>query len=391
MHYFRIRILPMLILLALIFSSPIASGEEKMLFSGFAFSGNYENRNELYPYSTRIELLKAENGQPQLNRVFYEKIKNRSQEEARLTTELGRLGKGSQVTVAFALTYESVEYMEFQGDLFLYLGINANVLAFDRASKQLIAAYPVRIRYSDRVSHRLSDAETLELFRKLYLTGDLGINAFDEWLDKFSKVTIKPRYAKYLQVKNIEIEPEALTVLAANNLTPKAFKNAVANELESSVASVNNIPIVPWSTGEVVGRVMALRFADGNSFNLTLPAPDYEIDFTVRAFRGTVVEEPSSMQHIFRVLGTIKIKQNDIEKYQLNENIYKTQIVTLAKAYDTKIEEWAQYRKALNEMLYETAKQFSGVDSKWLKESASRGSEAGSAFRSASQIFDQLK
>ena len=390
MHYYRWKIATLLFMV-LAFVSSTVSAQDKLLFSGFAFSGNYENRKELYPYSYQIELLKSENGQPLLNKVFYEKIRNRPSEDARLTTELGRIGQGNQITVAFALTYEKVEYMELDGHLLLFIGINANVLAFDRTSKQLIAAYPLRIRYLDSVNHRLSDAEIVTLYRKLYLTNELGINPFDEWLNKFAQIAFKGRHTKYLQVKDIDIEPEALKFITANNQSPKALKNLIANELESSIASTNNIPIIPWSPGEVVGRVMALRFCDGNTFNLNLPNPDYEVDFSLRAFRGTEVEGAYAKQKIFRTLRTIKIYQPDIKKYHLNENIYNTQIVTLAKAYDARVEDWEQYKKTLNELLYDTSKQFSNVNSGWIKEHASRGADAIDTFRDASKIIDQLK
>ncbi len=390
MRYYSLKIIT-LIFIALTFLSSIASAQDKLLFSGFAFSGNFENRKELYPYSSQIELLKSDNGQPLLNKVFYEKIRSRPSEDARLTTELGRIGQGNQITVAFALTYEKVEYMELDGHLLLFLGINANVLAFDRATKQLIAAYPLRIRYHDTVNHRLNNEEIVGLFKRLYLTNELGINPFDEWLNRFAQISFKGRYTKYLQVKKIDIEPEALTFISANNQSPKALKNLIANELESSIASTNNIPIIPWSPGEVVGRVMALRFCDGNTFMLNLPNPDFEVDFSLRAFRGTEVEGSYSKQKVYRVLGTIKILQSDIKKYHLNENIYNTQIVTLARAYDAKVEDWEQYKKTLNELLYETSKQFSNVNSGWIKEHASRGSEAVNTFRDASHLIDQLK
>jgi hypothetical protein len=382
-----------LVTAALVISLFPATGqaEEKLLFAGFAFSGNYENRNELYPYSARVELIKDDNGQPLLNKVFNQKIKLRPKEDARLSTDLGRIGIGSQVTVAFALTYENIEYIELNDQIVMHLRLNFNVLAFDRKTKQLIAAYPIRLRYSEKVSDRLTDAKVLELFKTIYLTNDLGINPFDLWLDRFADLRIRDLYNKHLQVKHVDFEPEASSRLADERVSQKAFANLLANELETSIASNNNVPIVPWSPGEAVGRVMPMRFADGTAFNLNLPVADYEVDFTVRAFRGTSVEEPSSWQKIYRVLGTIKMKDVAAANYILNENIYNTQIITLAKRYNPKIEDWPQFRKTTFELIDETSKQFSGINSKWLKESASRGADAESAFRNASKIFEQLK
>ena len=387
--FFAISSMAVILVISLI--PALANAEEKLLFAGFAFSGNYENRNELYPYSSRVEQLKDVNGQPLLNKVFIQKLKLRPKEDARLSTELGRIGQGSQVTVAFALAYENIEYVELRDQVVMYLRLNFNVLAFDRKSKHLIVAYPVRVRYSEIVKNRLTDSEVLELFKTIYLTNDLGINPFDLWMDKFADLKIRDFYNKHLQVKNIDLEPEALTKLADEHVSQKAFINLLANELETSIATNNNVPIVPWSPGEAVGRVMAMRFADGNAFNLNLPVADYEVDFGVRAFRGTSVEEPASWQKIYRVLGTIKLRDVRAGSCILNENIYNTQIITLAKRYSPKIDDWPQYRKTTFELLDGTSRQFSQVDSRWLKESASRGAEAEGAFRDASKIFDQLK
>ncbi|NTU58739.1 MAG: hypothetical protein HGB00_07445 [Chlorobiaceae bacterium] len=369
----------------------LGQADEKLLFAGFAFSGNYENRNDLYPYSARVEQIRDANGQPLLNKVFNEKIKSRPDLDARLSTDLGRLGRGSQVTVAFALSYENIEYIELQDQLVMYLRLNFNVLAFDRKTKQLIAAYPVRLKYSEIVRGRLTESEVLELFRTIYLTNNLGINPFDLWLDRFAELKIRDYYNKHLQVKHIDFEPEALTKLNDERINPRAFANLLANELETSIATNNSVPIVPWSPGEAVGRVMPMRFADGNTFSLNLPSPDFTVDFTVRAFRGTTVEEQSSWQKIYRVLGTIKMTDVSASATVLNENIYNTQIITLAKRYNPRIDDWPQYRKTTFALIDETSKQFSGPDARWLKESASRGAEAEGVFRDASRIFGQLK
>lgn len=368
-----------------------AFAQERLLFSGFAFSGNYENRESLYPYSSKLAAEKI-NGQPSLDKVFLDRLRKNPDAINKITTDLGRIGKdGSQISLAFALNLEDVEYQEIDGKLIVILRLYSTVLAFDRETNSLVATYPVRIRYSTIMQAKPDQATLLKMFRSLYLTDDLKVNAFDVWISRFNELTIKRKYAKYLQVKNITFEPEAKQLIPQSGKTENALKNQIANALETAISNANNVPVVPSSAGEAVGSKMAYRFSDGNALQLNLPAPDYEIQFAIRGFRGKSVEQAASTQDIYRVLATIKIEQPDLNKIYLDEKIYNTLIVNKPKSGKLVVDPWHQYYKTLIELISDVSQQFSKVDSKWLAESAARGTVAEGAFENAVKFFNELK
>lgn len=365
--------------------------QEKLLFSGFAFSGNYENRESLYPFSSRLANERI-NGQPILDKVFMDRIRKNPEAMKRITTDLSRLGKsGSQISLAFALNLEDVEYQELDGKLLVILRLYSTVLAFDRDSNTLVATYPVRIRYSTIAQHKPDQSALLAMFRSLYISDELNVNAFDVWISRFNNITIKSKYSKYLQVKSVEFETEAKQLIPQSGKTEKALRNQIANALETAISNSNNIPIVPSSAGEAVGSKMAYRFSDGNSLQLNLPSPDYEISFAIRAFRGKSIEQGVSTQDIYRVLANIKIEQPDLNKVYLDEKIYNTLIVNKPKSSKLVLDAWHQYYKTLIELISDLSTQFSRVDGKWLENSASRGVAASDAFEGAVKFFNDLR
>jgi len=376
---------------ALFFASQAFAGE-KLLFSGFAFSGDYAHRTELYPYTSQI----FAGNKRVLDDAFRSRLMARPVALEKVSLELGKIGSGTQLSVAFALNYEDVETQVLDGQYLVILRLYASILGFDRDSKSLVAAYPVRIKYSTVMNHPPTDAEKLKLFKSLYLErlsgkdGD-SVNAFDEWLERFEKVEIKSKYSKYLRVTNVVVDEDAKKVLSEAKKNERAFKNQLAQALETAISYHNNVPVVPSSTGEAIGAKMAYRFSDGNSLDLKLPDPDYQVGFVVRGFRYKPVQDGNSKQDIYRVLATILIDQPDLNKQYLNEKIYNTNIVVVPAGTTLKIDNYATYYKTLIELVNELSRQFSKPDTSWMKEHVANGADAESAFEKTNELFKGLK
>jgi len=381
----------LLALAFMFFFNPSANAaNDQFLFAGFAFSGNYDNRLQLYPYSSSIS--EEKNGdRPVLDKSLIDKFKLRPNEAKKIDVNLGKLGVGSQISLAFSLVQENIEVQEVEGKSILIVLLNSNILAFSKESNSVVASYPVKIRYTSAFDNKPSESQIKDIIRKLYLTNDLGINVFDVWLDRFSKIIIKEKYSKYIKVVSINVEPNAANEIATAGKNLSALQNQIANSVESAISYANDIPVVPNSIGEAIGAKMACRFSNGDSFQFNLPIPDYEITFTLRDFKSKTVEESSSYQDIFRVMASFRIKQPDLNKVYLDENIFNTLFVVRPKNAGVKINTWDQYYKTLNELIGSTSKQFSTLDGKWLEENASRGKEAKSSFKDAAKLFDSLK
>jgi len=370
--------------LALVSLKAVAS--EQFLYAGFAYSGNFSNRDSLYPYTSKIDVAK-------LDQEFLKRLKNSPEAFKRLTVEQRKLGQGNQISVAFALNSENAEYQVVNGESFLVLRIFATVLAFDRSSKNLVGAYPFGVGTTVKVSGKPSTASINEMIAKLYFTNDYGVNAFDKWITQFTNAAITEKFPKYFQVKNVDIEAEAANTLTLYKVNEGAFKNQIGNMLDAALSSENNIPILPSALGEAIGGKMAYRFSNATALELKLPEPDFILNFTIRAFRSKVTQEQTATIGIYRVLATVKIENADknFNKVYIDEKIFDTIFIRIPAGNSAQIEVWQQYQKSLAQLITGMAKAFNKVDSKWLEDSVANGQNAKDAFTSTSQLFKSLR
>ena len=384
--------LGMAVVISLLMPRPALSDDSKpelprLIYAGFAFSGDYENRRELYPYSAEIA---AESSGQLLDTVLREKLLARPALAQRVSLGVSD-GKTSMSSLAFALVQESAETQRIDGKYWEIVTLQANVLAFERESRSVVASYPFRMRFSHVLDSPPTQDDVKSIIRRAYTAGDRSENIFDQWLDRFEKVRIRNGAKRFLRVTDVSLSPEAEHIIRDAGKSPAAIRNQVANFLEASVAEGTGVPLVPNSVGEAIGSKMAYRFANGDSFQLALPEPDFALTFLVRDFVSKTIEEPAYFQDIFRVKGTIALKQPDTNRVVLDENIYDTLIVTRPKRSDVQITNWDQYFKVLQGLIVSVGKEMNSVQETWLKENASRGSEAKSAFMQAQKLMSALK
>ena len=368
-----------------IFSSNIFAADQ-YLYSGFAYSGNYSNREVLYPYTSKIDM-------GRLDQEFLARLRKSPPALARLKLEQGKIGQGSQISVAFALNTETAEPQVINGESFVVVRLNATVLAFDRESKTLVAAYPFGVGTTVKVNGKVDALQIGDIIRKMYFSNEYGVNAFDQWIARFSGVTIKEKFPKYFQVKNIEIDSEAKAVLMSSSIQEAAYKNQIGNLLDAAISSENNVPVVPSTLGEAVGGKMVYRFSNASALDLKLPEADYGLSFTIRAFRSKITQEASATTGIYRALATVKVETTakDFSKIYLDEKIFDTIFIRVPSGNAVQINSWHQYQKALSQLITGLAKEFNKVDAQWLENSVANGSNAKEAFTATHELFNTLR
>lgn len=382
--------------LAFVTADMLEASEEKMLYAGYAFSGDYKSRNDLYPYSAKI--FADRSSETTFREVFLQKLRARPKALAKLSLEQGQIGKGSQITTAFTVNFDDVEVQEYDGKYLVAARIYASILSFDRDSKTLIANYPVRVRYSSLLSTKPTDAQKSELVKSMYFgssvssVGSPQINIIDTWLDRLEMIDVKSKGFKYLQVGPIVLSPEARKVIVAERQNENAFKVRIAQALETAVSTYNGVPVVPSNPGEVIKAKMAIRFSDGNSFEMTLPEPDYLLGFEIRGFANQSTPYNSTTTiDAYRVLGTVSLVQPEIDKKFMVEKVYETATVTKPNESRIRVDAWPQYNKTTTALLDGVAQQIAKPDRDWLKSHASAGADAESGFEAAEKLFKGLK
>lgn len=367
-------------------STLAAEAEPPLIYSGFAFSGDFQNRDRLYPITAQIS--RDRNG-TFLDEILRQKVMARPSLASRLKLDLAD-GKQDISSVAFALVNENVETQRVDGKLWVIVTVQANVLAFNRASNSLVASYPLRVR-SARVRETMPDSAELQaMVREVYTTSNTGENIFDQWLNRLETIKLRKGARKYLRVTGVTMTPQAESIVKASGKDATSIKNQTANFLEAAVAEAGGIPIVPNSVGEAIGSKMAYRFANGSDLQLTLPDPDYSLTFEIRDFVSKKIEKPAYFQDIYRVKATVELKQPDLEQVILNEGVYDTAIITRPKQADVQLADWDQYYKTLQSLIQQVGKQMTRVDDAWLKDNASRESAAKPAFENTNQLIQKL-
>lgn len=367
-------------------STLAAEAESPLLYSGFAFSGDFQNRERLYPITAQIS--RDKNG-TYLDELLRQKLMARPALASRMKLDLAD-GKQDISSVAFALVHENVETQKIDGKLWIIVTVQANVLAFNRASNSLVASYPVRVR-SARVREAMpSPTELQSMVRDIYTTSNAGENVFDQWLNRLETIKLRKGARKYLRVTGVTMTPQAESMAQAAGKDATSIKNQTANFLEAAVAEAGGIPIVPNSVGEAIGSKMAFRFANGSDLQLTLPDPDYSLTFEIRDFVSKKIEKPAYFQDIYRVKATVELKQPDLGQVILNEGVYDTAIITRPKQADVQLSDWDQYYKTLQSLIQQVGKQMAHVDDGWLKDNASRESAAKPAFENTNQLIQKL-
>ena len=372
--------------LATIIISVNAYSADQYLYSGFAYSGNYSNREVLYPYTSKIDMAK-------LDQEFLARLRRNPEALNRLKLDQGKIGQGTQISVAFALNTETVETQVINGESFAVIRLTATVLAFDRESKTLVAAYPFGVGTTVKINGKLDSALAGDMIKRLYFSDEYGVNVFDKWIARFSGAAIKEKFPKYFQVKSIEIEPEAKAILVSASIQESAYKNQIGNLLDAAISSENNVPVVPSTLGEAVGGKMMYRFSNATALDLKLPEADYGLSFTIRAFRSKITQEATAAAGIYRALATVKVETTakDFSKVYLDEKIFDTIFIRVPSGNAVQINNWSQYQKALSQLITGMAKEFNKVDSQWLENSTANGANAKDAFVATHELFNSLR
>jgi len=364
-----------------------ATDAAPLLYAGFAFSGDHRNRAHLYPISA--ELAEEGNG-AHLDGLLRDRLLKRSALRQRVSLDVYD-GKADVSSVAFALVQESAEVQRIEGKHWVIVTMQANVLAFNPSTKSVVASYPVRMRFT-RVRDRTPSAQDLrDIVREAYTSPNPAENVFDRWVDRLEKLPVRQGAVKRLRVTAVDLSPEALRAAEAGGADAAALRNQLAILVEGAVAESAGIAVIPSSVGEAIGSKMAFRFANGSEIDLSLPDPDYALSFRLRDFVSKTLDKPDYRQVIYRVKAGITLRGVALDRMVLDENVYDTNIVTLPKRADIRLDDWQQYVKTLQSLITSLGRQLAAPQDAWLQERASRALEAKGSFVAANQVLQELR
>lgn len=322
MRYLSMRYLSsaLAVLLVVCFSSTVEAAQD-LYFAGFSFAGNNSQNTQRYPVAEALTNEKDRNGVDVLDAALKQQLNGLQRTDLTLRSDLGDLSTGNTTALAFALDQESVEDDKIGSrDLYIYRVV-ANVLVFDFQRKVVLADFPAMVQYQDMGAAGRTDEENRAVFRRVYLDPTFGANIFAEWVRRLQVVQISKSYTTHLAVRSVTIAPEADSMVPEDLKTNDAYATQVAQAFEYSLSSRQNVGLIPYTPGQAIGQQMAARFANGDSFNLTLPTLDFVVDIRLRAFRSAKVQTETSDQYVFGSFITLQVSQPDLQKTYVNADL----------------------------------------------------------------------
>lgn len=343
-----------------------ATRAQDLYFAGFSFSGDYAQNQQRYPEAESLQNEKRPDGVNVLDAALATQLKALHRSDITLKSDLGDMTSGNATALAFALDQESVEDDKMGSqDLYIYRVI-ASVLVFDFQTKTVVADFPAMVQFQDLGAPGRTDADNRAVFRRIYLEPDFGANIFAEWVRRLSVVRINNSYSAHLAVHSVTIEPEAQAKLPDALKQNDAYATQVAQTFEYSLASKQNVGILPYTSGQAIGAKMVARFANGNSYDLSLPKPDFTIDIRVRAFRAAKAETNATDQYVFGSFITLAVQQPDLQKTYVHADFKNLNFVVLDKSSAVAPDAWQGYQTSLRELFNVLADQISRPDEKVL-------------------------
>lgn len=345
-----------------------AASAKDLYFAGFSFAGNYSQNSQRYQYAESLKEEKAPNGMNVLDAALKDQLSTLDRSDITLKYGLGDATSGNASALAFALQQESVEDVK-RGDKDVYVyRVIGDVLVFDMQTKTLLLDIPAMAQYQDVGAPGRTSDEHKNVFRHMYLDKTFGANVFAEWVRRLKDAPVGKTYTSYMKVRNVTIAPEAEAVIPTDLKQNDAYQTEVAQAFEYSLASAQNVGLVPYTKGQAIGQSMVARFANGDSFTLSLPEPDFVIDIRVRAFRKAQVQTNATEQFVFGAFITLDVEQPQLQTKYVNADFKNLNYVVLDRSEGFTPNDWDAYQTSLRRLFIVLAQQISKRDPKTLAE-----------------------
>ena len=339
---------------------------QNLYFAGFSFMGN---ANQDFRYPVAIELYNQD------NLVFKDpldnSLKNLKRDDVNLIYELGQISDGDALAIAFALSDEVIERFSTKDGVTNAYKIFAQILVFDFNENKVVTNFPVLVQ-NETITNEIPTYEyDFEIIKNMYLDIDSGASVFKQWVKKLKNAKVLNSGTIHLQVRNVELDSAVLNQIPEKLKTNDLLKIRSAQKLEYQISSKLNVPILPYTIGQIGNfkRGLIARFSDGLEVDLILPDADFVIDMLIREFKNVTVDKEKFEMKIFGAFVTLQVMEPLTEKKYLNSKFnYKNELIIPKSENFQILNIWDVYQRTQDALFSKFAKQVTSRDNKGLKE-----------------------
>ena len=354
-----------LLLIVLYFFVPYTLISKDLYFAGFSFVGNAD---QSFRYPVADKMFKKNN--TIFKEPLDEALSKLNRNDINLIYDLGTISSGDALSIAFSVFDESIERFSTKEGVTNAYKIFAQILVFDFNEKKVITNYPVLVQ-NETITNSIPKTEyDFEILKSMYLDVNSNASIFKQWVKKLENINILNPGSIHLKIRDVILDDgvkgQIPTKLSKNNL----LKIRSAQKLEYQISSKQNVPILPFTIGQIGNFKSGLiaRFSDSLEYNLTLPDADYVIDLLIRKFKNVSVDRGKFEIKIYAAFITMKVLEPLTETVYLDSKFnFKNELI-FPKSENLKIlDEWDVYQRSQDALFSKLAKQISARENEVLK------------------------
>ena len=159
-----------------------------------------------------------------------------------------------------------------------------------------------------------------------------------------------------------------------------------ADIVAEALSSRTGVPILPFAKGNAIANVMAIKFADGEIFNITIPKPDYEVRVDIKALKKVLYGQvPAGASYVYGAFADVQIVEPLMDKSYLNASLKNGEVKSVPST-QTYVDDFPAYYDAINQLFVNLSLSIAGQDRKWIK-NATATPDIGKQLDATKELF----
>ena len=310
-----------------------------------------------------------------------------------------RLKYGQSLAIALAIERERMQEIKLnEKEYRLSFDIDATILAFNFRDSAIVSSHPIRVTLLTSLPSEPGEEDRVRL-AKIMFFGDPDKEFFEgiptsylinEFINVIQDTEIREVWGLQIRVKNIDIAPQAETVLSDHGKDPEYLRQLVASSISSSMSTRLRIPVLPYIKSQAIQSSMTLKFLETDLMNFEIPEASFHVDLTIRGFGSKTLQKTSRTKAVSYITG-VKVDVIDIDSGRLPTLSQKFQAGNVKRVtLDMTENLWHEYEESLLSLLDQIVMQIDAPNKKWVQEKAAGGSKSRNVIKAFKAVNEQI-
>ena len=375
--------------------------QKEIPFSGVAFTTELTVAKESMPYTYALI---GDSGSP-TSSTFRKNLSSRAdgqhlKDGASLSSSAqNRLKYGQSLAIALAIERERMQEIKLnEKEYRLSFDIDATILAFNFRDSAIVSSHPIRVTLLTSLPIEPGEEDRVRL-AKIMFFGDPDKEFFEgiptsylinEFINVIQDTEIREVWGLQIRVKNIDIAPQAETVLSDHGKDPEYLRQLVASSISSSMSTRLRIPVLPYIKSQAIQSSMTLKFLETDLMNFEIPEASFHVDLTIRGFGSKTLKKTSRTKAVSYITG-VKVDVIDIDSVKSPALSQKFQAGNVKRVtLDMTENLWHEYEESLLSLLDQIVVQIGAPNKKWVQEKAAGSSKSRDVIKAFKAVNEQV-